>query len=331
MAGSYARRAGMNAPKSYRYGLRWLAITVALAALGYLGFSLWAGWQGIWRAISTVGVEGILIALVLSLLNYALRFQRWQTFLAALGHPMPAILSGVIYVTGFALTTTPGKAGELLRAVFLRRHGIPYAHTMAAFVSERLSDFIAILLLAMLGFAIHPHGSVIILVIGLLAIGLAIGLLTRAHLLSPWVQRRTGSKPVSSRFLPQLFEVLVKTRQCHTPVLLATATALSLLAWAAESYAFYLILTWMGQQVSLLYACSVYALSLLAGAISFLPGGLGGAEAAMVGLLLLSGVPEVEAIAATLIVRLVTLWFAVALGAIALMLGDSRLSIHGEA
>ncbi|AUM01054.1 hypothetical protein B4966_13510 [Rhodocyclaceae bacterium] len=311
----------MNAPTSYRYGLRWLAITVALAALGYLGFSLWAGWQGIWRAISTVGVEGILIALVLSLLNYALRFLRWQKFLAALGHPMPAIFSGVIYVAGFALTTTPGKAGELLRAVFLRRHGIPYAHTMAAFVSERLSDSIAILLLAMLGFAIHPHGSVI-LVIGLLAIRLAIGLLTRAHLLSPWVQRHTGSKPVSSRVLHQLSEVLVKTRQCHTPVLLATATALSLPAWAAESYAFYLILTWMGQQVSLLYACSVYALSLLAGAISFLPGGLGGAEAAMVGLLLLSGVPEVEAIAATLIIRLVTLWFAVALGAIALMLGD---------
>ena len=42
------------------------------------------------------------------------------------------------------------------------------------------------------------------------------------------------------------------------------------------------------------WAMSVYALSMLAGAISFLPGGLGGAEAVMMALLLIAGAPRNE-------------------------------------
>ena len=70
---------------------------------------------------------------------------------------------------------------------------------------------------------------------------------------------------------------------------------------------------------------SVYALAMLAGALSFLPGGLGGAEAVMVAALTLKGVDQPSAVAATIIIRLATLWFAVALGLLALMLGKKIL------
>jgi len=45
---------------------------------------------------------------------------------------------------------------------------------------------------------------------------------------------------------------------------------------------------------------------------------LGTTEIALAGLLILHGMPEPQAIACTLFVRVVTLWFAVALGLIAL-------------
>jgi len=53
---------------------------------------------------------------------------------------------------------------------------------------------------------------------------------------------------------------------------------------------------------------------MLAGAVSFMPGGLGGAEAAMTALLVTSNVDMPQAVAATVIIRLATLWFAVLLG-----------------
>ena len=66
-------------------------------------------------------------------------------------------------------------------------------------------------------------------------------------------------------------------------------------------------------------AVFVYAFAMLVGGLSFLPGGLGSSEAVMIGLLSLYGLPEATAVTATLICRLATLWFAVALGAIFLM------------
>ena len=47
-------------------------------------------------------------------------------------------------------------------------------------------------------------------------------------------------------------------------------------------------------------------------------GGLGGTEAVLAGLLVVTGAPPPEAMAATAITRVATLWFAVVIGAVAL-------------
>jgi glycosyltransferase 2 family protein len=65
-------------------------------------------------------------------------------------------------------------------------------------------------------------------------------------------------------------------------------------------------------------ATSIYAFSMLTGALSFMPGGLGGAEATMILLLRLHGIPMTLALSATILIRLATLWFAVLLGVLAL-------------
>ena len=57
----------------------------------------------------------------------------------------------------------------------------------------------------------------------------------------------------------------------------------------------------------------------LIGALTLLPGGLGSTEASTVGLLALQGVGLVEAMPATLLTRLMTLWFATAIGVVCLL------------
>ena len=94
---------------------------------------------------------------------------------------------------------------------------------------------------------------------------------------------------------------------------------------------FYLLLQYLDLPASPPLALGIYALSLLAGALSFLPGGLGSTEAAMGLMLLASGADAPTAVAATLIYRLVSLWFAVGLGALALAaLGVSALPQPGQ-
>ncbi len=72
------------------------------------------------------------------------------------------------------------------------------------------------------------------------------------------------------------------------------------------------ILVFSYRQLAVVFACIVF----LFFALSFMPGGLGGAEAVMVALLMWKGVPSADAIAATVLIRLTTLWFAVGIGAV---------------
>lgn len=287
--------------------------TVAL----YLGVTLWAGASEVWRALTLVGVGGLLLALSLSLVNYSLRFTRWQLYLRRLGHQVPLRTSAHIYLAGFALTTTPGKAGEALRGVLLKRRGIPYPDSFAAFVSERLSDLIAVVLLSMLGFTLVAQGGWLILA-GACLIMLALVILSwRRPLarLQAWTDR-PGQR--LWRTLHHMATILLQARRCHRPALLAGTTVLSVIAWSAEALAFWWILNAMGFEASFAFAAFVFALGMLAGALSFLPGGLGGTEAVMVGLLLLHDMPAADAVAATMLIRFTTLWFAVILGLIAL-------------
>lgn len=300
-------------------------ISALAAAGGYLGFSLWAGWREVFDALVAVGVSGMVAALALSLLNYGIRFVRWQAYLAALGHPMAAAPSAVIYISGFAFTTTPGKAGELLRGLFLGNHGIPIIRATAAFLSERLSDLLAVMLLSLPGLALLPGGlpivgaglGVVVLIV------VALGMGDHLNLLASRIDAQNVG--IFSRAMRKLAFLLHEARRCHSLHLILVATILSALAWSSEALAFYMVLVLLGFDPGIWYAISVYALSMLAGAISFLPGGLGGAEAVMVGLLTLRGAPEPLAVAATIVIRMATLWFAVALGLITVLIFEKHL------
>lgn len=309
----------MTALSGWHY--RALVWSVLLAAAGYLAFALWSGWREVASAFGKVGVLGIGVALSLSLVNYGLRYVRWQAYLKAMGHPVPWWPSLEIYLAGFALTTTPGKSGEAVRAVLLKRWGVPYPQGLAAFLSERLSDLLAVVLLTLFGLTLYPAAQPLIAVgaAGVLAAFVALSsqsLLERLH---------AGIRGTSrfASLLRHSVQMLLQARRCHAPVLLAGATGLSLAAWAAEAWAFYLIVRWMGLEVPLAFAVFVYALAMLAGALSFVPGGLGGTEAVMIGLLLWTGASGADAVAATLIIRVSTLWFAVGLG-IAVLANQGR-------
>jgi uncharacterized protein (TIRG00374 family) len=301
-----------------------LVVSIIIAAAGYLGFSIWGGWQEVVDAFLKIGFLGTLIALLLSLVNYGLRFVRWQVYLGQLGHRIHWLPSLRIYLSGFALTTTPGKAGEVFRGVLLKQRGVPYPKTLAAFISERLSDLIAIVLLTLVGLSEYPEakGMVIAGLIGIAIVLLSISSRTILDKTYSWVNMHVGK---CYKLMSHVLELLSAARGCHTPRLIIFSTAISLIAWGAEALAFYWVLQWLEADISFSFAVFIYALSMLVGGLSFLPGGLGSSEAVMISLLALKGMAMPTAIAATVFIRLATLWFAVVIGLVALY-----RSRHGE-
>jgi uncharacterized protein (TIRG00374 family) len=304
--------------------VRGLASIVAYASLGYLGIVLWSDWHDVIHAAMQTGTGGVMAVLSMSLVNYVLRFTRWQMYLNKLGHRPPWLASLRIYLAGYALTITPGKAGEALRSVFLKRFGVGYGTSLAALFSDRLSDLIAIVLIALAGLSFYPMASAIVLP-GVIAVGLALVVLLQDRLIRKLYEWASTSRHRLTRWMRHPLDLIIQARRCHDVMTLSIATLLSLVAWSAEAVAFYWVLGWLGADQSLGYSFFVYAVSMLVGALSFLPGGLGGAEAAMITLLVWKGSALPQAVAATVLIRFATLWFAVLLG-VAALFSERRVS-----
>ena len=109
-------------------------------------------------------------------------------------------------------------------------------------------------------------------------------------------------------------------RKLAKPEILFLTICLSLAAWALEGLSFYIIIKSLDSYISLGGAILTHTSSGLFGALSLMPGGIGTTEASTVGLLRIQNVPLETAIAATFIIRLMTLWFATFLGVLCLLL-----------
>jgi uncharacterized protein (TIRG00374 family) len=303
---------------------RALLVIVLLSAAGYLVFSIWGGWQEVVAAMARVGFIGTAIALMLSLVNYGLRFVRWQKFLALLGHRVHTPENLRIYIAGFGMTILPGKAGEAIRSVFLKHHGISYPESLAAFFSEQFSNLISMLLLVSIGLWTYPPAKPLVAILAALILAILLVLQQTRWLqaLKMIAQKKLPSR--SAHYIISAIEIVLHSGRCFRLPILLYGIALGLVAWGAEGVAFYYIMHVLGSDLSVPTALFIYAFSILVGALSFLPGGLGGTEATMVTLLIVNNVAQPQAVAATVLIRLATLWFAVALGVFALTLPERK-------
>lgn len=262
----------------------------------------------------------LLPVLGLSLVNYALRFVRWEIYLKALGVRLARARSLGVFLVGFLLSVTPGKAGELGKAWLVRELGggpaLRALRVVPAVVAERVTDLLGVFVLLSLGALPFPGGRWIAAA-GLAAVALAILLLTwqkGADLLFRLLKRL----PVVGPRVPVLADLYGTLRELLSPGLLAMALGLAVVAWGAEGVGFFLVVREYAPQAELLAALFNYTVSTCLGSLSMLPGGLLAAEGSLTALLDAQGLDTATAASATLIIRAATLWFAVVLGLVAL-------------
>jgi glycosyltransferase 2 family protein len=285
-----------------------VAVGLVVAVFAYAGLLAWADAGVLWSSAHQVPHDALAVALLLSCANYAARWWRWSGYLRALSIPATRRDDLLIFLSGFAMTITPGKLGELIKPLLLRRTmAVPLARSTPIVIAERVTDLVALVLLVGIGALPRaPLGGAI-----LLAGALALSLLST----QAWVVR-----VIPGRLREKARPALEALRELLTPRRFASSLALALFAWSMQALAL-LVIARPFAQLGLLDTLLAYGAPLLAGALAMLPGGLGLTEASMVGVLReLSAVSAGEASAITLLCRLVTLWFAVALGFLALAL-----------
>lgn len=307
-----------------------LVPSVVLGAGAYVGIALYAGARDVGAELASFDWRMAAAALGLAALNYGLRFAKWELYLRRLGVRVPVGDSLKIFLSGFSLTVTPGKIGEVLKSYLLREaHGVPMARTAPTVLAERVTDLIACVALALGGVGVLGGGQRLLFVAG--------GLVAVFLVVASWrglVHRLidvAARLPVAGKLAPKLREFYDAMAVLVAPVPLTLATLLSIGAWAAECLAFWVVLHgFPGAEASVRLCTFIYAAMTIAGALSFLPGGLLVQEGGMVGLLvaMAHGVAKPRATAATFVTRVCTLWFAVVVGLIALVLVRRRERVN---
>ena len=300
----------------------WLSIILTIVV--FSGLFLYGDIDQVMFHIKLFPMNYFIVAIALTTFNYLLRFLRWEYYLRTLQIKVPTTESVLIFIAGLGMSLTPWKIGEVLKGYFLqKRHQISVSITAPVVFMERVTDVVAIVSLGLIGIKWLPQFLKIFLCAS------AMFLVTGWYFAS-----RHGDSiakiPGIRRWGHQFAIIQDTSHKLNKPKTVVVASTISLLAWASEGTALWIILLGLDSRINLNNSITIYCVSTLIGAITTLPGGLIGTEGTMVDLLESIG-NRTAAVTSTLLVRAATLWFALLIGGIAILFlfghKHSRISV----
>jgi glycosyltransferase 2 family protein len=292
--------------------IRWLSISVGVAAGIYFLFLVLTDWKVVVKVISNIPFITWVTLIAMTIVAISFRFVRWHFLLKYQKLGIPVKFNFTVYLAGFALITTPGHIGENVRALFLKPLNVKYSQSFATFLSERVLDLIVLNLVSAITVMNIPgyQDLFIIFVLATLVVILLI--------YTEFAQYCLKIVPIKKlqNILTNLHvkvKILLQGKQFFYPFIA------TLIAWSLQAVAFIIIINTMELNINTSLTIGIYCISILVGAFSFMPGGIGTTEAAMTFMLINIGVDPATAVAASLVSRVTTLWVAVALGIIMML------------
>jgi len=312
---------------TFRRGLVWaLAAGVAI----YVIFAIFAGGREVMAELRRFDWIWVLPILLLSLGNYLVRFARWEYYLRVLRIRIPTWTSLSVFMAGLAMTITPGKVGEFLKSYLLKETDrIPMTRSAPVVFMERVTDLLALVLLASVGVGTYYEKGVWILVGAGAAMVVGV-LVLQSRPLCRALLRPLRRVPKLGKIAAGLDESLLAAHELTRPLPIALGLLLGVAGWACECLGLHLTFVGFREAVPLGASFFVYAFSTIAGVVS--PGGLGATDLSLVGfaVAISDGLEESTAVAAAFLIRTATLWFAVGVGALFLLRFARPLQVDVE-
>ena len=297
-----------------------LILALALGAAVYVVLAVFSNLDKLAAALESFDYALIPAILGLVTLSYVGRFFRWTYYLRVLKVSVPTGINAAIFASGLSMAISPGKLGEVLKSVFVRRvSGAPIARTAPAVIAERATDGTGMVLWGFLGaFALNLPPWTMLLFLAVAVFGIAV---LRSRRLSLAAERILAKLPLVNRFAPHMRDFTGASNELLGTRPLVIGTVISFLSWGLECTGVYLCAVGLGVHKPFLLIVFVFAVSSLLGVVSLLPGGIGAVEAGLYGqFVAVANLSTGVAGALTLLIRLATLWFATLLGICGLLL-----------
>jgi len=297
-----------------------ISFGIALAILIFLFTRFDIDFNVLWDNVKRSDPFLYILAFLLFYLTFPMRGTRWRLLLrnagfhAGEGVTLPSLreITEILFLGWFGNCVIPAKLGDAYRGYLLKKQAqISFSKTVGTIFAERILD-----MLILFGLLIAAALSVLssssrgpissILEVGFaMAVVIAVGLLAMKRLGG----RIEGLLPQRLRGAYGRFQEGTLASFGQLPLVIF----ISVLIWLFEAGRLFLVTQSLGVSVSFALIVFVALAHSLLTAIPFTPGGLGLAEAGMVGLLTLALTPE-SAISVAILDRLLSYWSIVFLG-----------------
>ena len=260
------------------------------------------------------------IPLILSLVSsgWLALYLRWTFLLKNSGYVVPHKKNFQIFLTGFPLSITPGKIGELLKSQLLKDNfDIPRKITAPIILVERLYNAVGILIISFFGIWFLDFSGIVILITTCILTGIFI--VMRSKKLFLQINKIILKIKFLSKFSDSLSDSYDVINNSIKPKIFIISSAFSASYWILESIAVYFIFQSFGIDfIELIQIIPTYATSIILGVASFVPGGIGVFEGTLTGLLNIQGLALSTAVTLTIFIRIFTIWYSVIIGFFAL-------------
>tara|TARA_Y100001968_G_scaffold325158_1_gene365918 strand:- start:455 stop:1417 length:963 start_codon:yes stop_codon:yes gene_type:complete len=300
----------------------WIKL-IALSIILYSIFILIFGIYDFKESILLIPFYWWLFAIFFTSTSHFILSIRWNYYLNYLNHSLTFVESSKIYLAGLSLMAAPARSGEAIRSIWLsRRHGIPLSIGTGITISERIGElFSAILVIA---WSLNSLKIIYISVILLLIISFIPRFFKM--LIYSFIKNSINLIPITGKYLSkekliiEISATLQKVKSLFNSIPFLISIFLCTIVWIIESFLLYKIFSTLNVDITLKQSLLIRTLMGIGGVISLLPGGLLTSETTSIALSIAYGSGKIEAFAATLFIRIYTLFLPSLIGLVALLL-----------
>ena len=294
-------------------------IWIVIASVGLYGvFLFFSDFNIISEQISNFKYEFLPLILLLVSISWTPLLVRWQILLKKNDINIPIKKSFLLFLGGMSMSITPGHVGELIKSQLIKTiYNIPRTKTAPIIFVEKFYDLTGAIIASIIGIIILGMDASLILIS--VSILIVIIFLIYYRPIFEFILKRVTKTKFFSKYSENISDSYEIVRNSTTPQISSISFGLSILYWIIISVAVHFILLSFGiESVSILKTISIYSSSVVIGAISFIPGGLGITEGSLIGLFSLEGIDISLALVLGVMIRILTMWYSVSIGFICL-------------
>ena len=281
-------------------------------------------------ASSNLGIYSI--AFVLIFLSLLVRFIKWSYYIHKFRLKLPLLRSLAIYLSMYSMDLTPGNMGRVVSA-----------YTLSKTTTARTAQVIPIVTMDIftdsLGFALLTFVTAFYfnqLTIPVLIADILLLLPVFMFLISPWFYNKMKNFLRNHDFFRRFSiygdEYFASQSVLNRWDVYLVSILVSVPAALLQTLAFFIALAALGINVPLGHTIFVSSTSQLFGMVSTIPGNLGIMDAGLIGFSQqILGVTSTQASSATIMMRIATLWFTIAIGGVFLFYTLRYWKIQREA